>query len=67
LRIHSKNLIRFGVMPIITQLISYQHNNAKANRHANRQSEDVDKRKKLMPGKVADGNFKIIPDHKRGF
>jgi hypothetical protein len=50
-------------VPVICQLIGYQHDDRHSHPHAHRQAKNIDEREKFIPGKVANGNQKVIPDH----
>ena len=50
--------------PVVAFLISYHHDDEHADRHGNRQSEYIDKRKGFIPQHVAKAYLKIIQQHR---
>jgi hypothetical protein len=54
-------------MPVVSHLVGHQHDDRHTNGHAYGKTKNIQGREKFIPGKVANGNQKIIADHGKAF
>ena len=53
--------------PVITGFKMHIGEDEEAGGHADRQAEDIDNRKNLIPEEVPPGDLEIVPEHRRCF